>query len=250
MEINLKGKIILVTGASTGIGNAIAKSIAEANGTIVLHYNTNQEKADNLANAIGNQSKTFQANLEDPSSCIQLVKNVIDQYGKIDVLINNAGVAFENDLNSEDWIAMWDKTMAINLRAVGILCKELIPHFQKNGGGQIINIASRAAYRGETPEYLAYAASKGGVVSLGKSIARSYGKDNIKCYTIAPGFVRTEMAEQFIEKYGEEIAMKDLALQKLTEPKDLGPIITLLASGLADHATGTTIDLNAGSYLH
>ena len=97
---------------------------------------------------------------------------------------------------------------------------------------------------------MAYAASKGGVVSLTRSIARAYGKDGIKAFNIAPGFTRTDMAEEFIKAYGEEHAMQDIALDKLTEPKDIAPMVTFLASGMADHATGCTIDINAGSYVH
>jgi 3-oxoacyl-[acyl-carrier protein] reductase len=121
---------------------------------------------------------------------------------------------------------------------------------KRQSTGRIINISSRAAFRGDTAEYMAYAASKAGVSALTKSIARAYGKDGIKAFNIAPGFVRTEMAKDFIEQYGEEFATSDIALERLTEPKDIAPMVTFLASGLADHATGCTIDINAASYVH
>jgi NAD(P)-dependent dehydrogenase (short-subunit alcohol dehydrogenase family) len=111
-------------------------------------------------------------------------------------------------------------------------------------------MASRAAFRGDTIDYLAYAASKGGMVSLTRSIARGFGKQNIKAFLIAPGFVRTEMAQEFIDFYGEEKTIADLALPKLTEPDDIAPLVVFLASGMADHATGGTFDINAGSYVH
>jgi NAD(P)-dependent dehydrogenase (short-subunit alcohol dehydrogenase family) len=125
-----------------------------------------------------------------------------------------------------------------------------ILHFQKKGGGRIINISSRAAFRGDNPENLAYAASKAGMVALTKSIARGFGKENITSFLIAPGWVKTDMNKETIELLGEDAITNDLALNKLTEPEDLAPMIVLLASGLADHATGTTIDINAGSYVH
>ena len=140
--------------------------------------------------------------------------------------------------------------MAINLRAVELLCRLGIRHFQEHGGGRIINVASRAAFRGDIPEYMAYAASKGGVVALTRSIARAFGKDGICAFVIAPGWVRTQMAQDFIDEYGEEAATKDLALDRMTEPADLAPLVVLLASGLADHSTGGTFDVNAGSYVH
>ena len=104
--------------------------------------------------------------------------------------------------------------------------------------------------RGDTPDYLAYAASKGALVALTRSIARGYGKDGITAFNVAPGFTRTEMAQDFIDQYGEDFAMAGAALPEMTRPEDIAPIVVLLASGLADHATGATVDVNAGSYVH
>ena len=141
--------------------------------------------------------------------------------------------------------------MTVNLHSPAILCKKAVQHFiQKKASGRIINISSRAAYRGETADYLAYASSKAGLVALTRSIAKSFGKKGVKAFNIAPGFVQTDMAKAFMSQYGEEHAKEDIALERLTEPKDLAPLITFLASGMADHATGSTFDINAGSYLH
>jgi NAD(P)-dependent dehydrogenase (short-subunit alcohol dehydrogenase family) len=148
------------------------------------------------------------------------------------------------------WREAWDRTQAVNLRAPALLGRAALAHFAERGGGRIINIASRAAFRGDTPEYMAYAASKAGLVALTRSIARGYGKLNVKAFLVAPGFVRTEMAQQFFDAYGEAFALDDIALPALTEPEDLVPFVVLLASGLADHATGGTFDINAGSYVH
>ncbi len=114
----------------------------------------------------------------------------------------------------------------------------------------MVYISSRAAFRGETEEYLAYAASKGGVVSLGRTVARSFGKYNIKSFIIAPGFTETPMAENFISSAGRDKIVSENALAQLTQPNDISPIIVLMAAGLMDHATGSTIDFNAGSYIH
>lgn len=250
MEISLKGKVVLVTGGSRGIGEALCKGLSDAGASVALHFNSNAQKANEVLNDL--DSKTFQANLSSPSEIVQLFEQVIAYYGKIDVLINNAGVAISSDLDSDDevWLKDWDQTFAINTRAVGLLCKKAIQHFKERGGGRIINISSRAAFRGDTMDYLAYGASKGAIPSLTRSIARYCGKQNIKAFNIAPGFVRTDMAQDFMDQYGEEYALNDIALPELTEPKNLAPMVVLLASGLADHATGTTIDINAASYVH
>lgn len=252
MEISLKGKVVLVTGGSRGIGKAICEGLAEAGATVAVHYNSNKQLAEDLCLSLGNGAKPFQASLEDASATCLLFKQVVDHYDQLDVLINNAGVAMSSDIHMEDaaWITDWEKTFAVNTRATGLLCKKAIQHFESVGGGSIINISSRAAFRGDTMDYLAYGASKGAIPSLTRSIARHCGKQNIKAFNIAPGFVRTDMAQDFMDQYGESFALDDIALTELTEPKNLAPMVILLASGLADHATGTTIDINAGSYVH
>lgn len=250
MKIDLSNQTVLVTGASRGIGKSIAGGLAASGARVAVHFNKNRETAEQLAKTIGNRSKTFQADLASTDSCQLLFKEVVAEFGQINVLVNNAGIFLMSPLASDSWLNDWNKTMDVNLRATALLSKLAIEHFQHKGGGRIINIASRAAFRGDNPEHLAYAASKGGMVALTKSIARGFGKDNITAFLIAPGWVKTDMNKETIEQYGESSITKDLALNTLTQPSDLSPIITLLASGLADHATGTTIDVNAGSYVH
>lgn len=252
MEISLKGKVVLITGGSRGIGEGFCRALSKAGAQIALHFNSNTEKAATVISEIETTSKAFQANLEQVEEVNLLFKQVKEHFGQIDVLVNNAGIAISSDigLNEEQWLKDWDQTFAVNTRATGLLCKMAIAHFREIGGGSIINISSRAAFRGDTLDYLAYGASKGAIPSLTRSIARYCGKENIKAFNIAPGFVRTDMAQEFMDQYGESFALNDIALPELTEPKDLAPMIVLLASGLADHATGSTIDINAASYVH
>lgn len=253
MYINLSGLNILVTGASKGIGKAIATKLAEAGATIAIHYNKNVREAENLAHILGNESKAFQADLTKPAEAIKLFERVTLEMGSIEILVNNAGVAKSVPLKTGDdqWLKYWDATMAVNLASPAILCKKAIEHFlERKSSGKIINITSRAAYRGDTEDYMAYASSKAGLVSLTASIARAYGKNGIKAFNVAPGFVRTDMAQEFISQYGEEHAKGDIALERLTEAKDIAPLITFIASGMVDHATGSTFDVNAGSYIH
>lgn len=252
MYINLSGLNVLVTGASKGIGKAIASKLAEAGATVAVHYNKNMREAENLAHVLGNESKSFQADLSLPDGAAQLFDRVILEMGSLEILINNAGIAepAKIDAKEADWMQAWNNNIQVNLTSAGILCKKVIEHFLKrNSAGRIINITSRAAFKGDTAEYMAYAASKAGLVALTRSIAGAYGKDGIKAFNIAPGFVRTDMARKIMEEYGTEIGVEDIALERMTEPKDIAPLVTFLASGMADHATGSTIDVNAGSYM-
>lgn len=252
MKISLKGKVALVTGGSRGIGEGICKALGESEATVAIHFNQNESRAEALAAQIRHGSKAFQADLSNTASVTNLFKQVEGHYGKVDVLVNNAGVAISSAMNGgdEDWVSDWNQMFVVNALATGLLCKKAVNHMQTIGGGRIINISSRAAFRGDTEDYLAYGASKGAVVSLTRTIARYYGKQNIMAFNIAPGFVRTDMAQDFMDQYGEDYALNDIALNKLTEPKDLAPTVVFLASGLADHATGSTIDINAASYVH
>jgi NAD(P)-dependent dehydrogenase (short-subunit alcohol dehydrogenase family) len=203
---------------------------------------------------LGSSIHLIKADLSGAMEVAQLFSETLEYFdGRLDGIVNNAGIALSSDIhkNAVEWTDDWLKTMDVNVNAVGLLCKRSVVQFQKQeAGGRIVNISSRAAFRGDTADYLAYATSKGAVVSLTKSIARAFGKQNIKAFTVAPGFVRTDMAQQFINQYGEDYALNDIALTKLTEPKDVAPTIAMLMSGLMDHATGTTIDINAGSYVH
>jgi 3-oxoacyl-[acyl-carrier protein] reductase len=251
MHIDLSKQIVLVTGAAGGIGKAIVEQLSKAGATVAVHYHTGEAMADDLAKRAGNDSKAFYADLNDMHSTRLMFEKLMEAYQKLDVLINNAGVFIHSPVSMEDdeWLGLWNKTLNINLTAAAYLCKLAIPGFIKNGGGRIIHIASRAAFRGDTEDYLAYAASKAGMVALSRSIARAYGKNNIKSFVVAPGFIRTKMAEEFIQMAGEEKILKEIALPTLTEPEDLAPTILFLASGHMDHATGCSIDINAASYV-
>lgn len=252
MKIDLTDKNVLVTGASRGIGKAIALALAECGAKVGIHYFRNEQHARDVAKEIGKKAFIFKANLEEGMEVGELFHAAVEEFGQLHVLINNAGISIHSDVEGDDikFVNDWMKTMDVNLNAVGYLCKMAIDHFTKFLEGRIINISSRAAFRGDTKDYLAYAASKGGIVALTRSIARAYGKQGIKAFNVAPGFVRTDMAQDFFDTYGEAYAIDDIALNSLTEPKDIGPMVALLASGLADHATGCTIDINAGSYVH
>lgn len=252
MQINLSNQRILVTGASRGIGRAIATQLSESGAEVLIHYNKNLEEARKLQSNLKNTSHLVHVDLSDLSQVVGWIPKLVEKYGNIDAVVNNAGIAISSpdDLSTLEWLSAWQQTMDVNTTSLAIICKEFLEHAQKNKNGRIINISSRAAFRGDTKDYLAYGASKAAIVSLTRSIARYYGKEGIKAFLIAPGFTRTDMAQDFFDQYGEAYALNDIALNQLTEPEDIAPIVTLLCSGLADHSTGCTIDINAGSYVH
>jgi 3-oxoacyl-[acyl-carrier protein] reductase len=252
MQVKLKNKHIIVTGASRGIGRSIAEHLVAAGATVAMQYNENKNRAEKVQSTLGGRALLYKCDFENRLDVSGFFNQVIKDLKRIDVLVNNAGIAISSDPAKNDvaWIDDWLRTLDINLNSTALLCKKAIDHFKNVGGGTIINMASRAAFRGDTADYMAYAASKAGIVGLTRSIARAYGKEGIKAFIVAPGFVRTEMAQEFIDQYGEDYAMKDVALSDLPEPDDIARFVTFLAGGMADHATGGTFDINSGSYLH
>jgi 3-oxoacyl-[acyl-carrier protein] reductase len=251
MKIDLNGKIVLVTGATGGIGAAAARGLAQCGATVAVHGHRQTKKAIQIAQVLDRGSRPFFADLAKPGNAERLFDSVLKTYGRIHVLVNNAGIYRSSPLGKRTrrWLADWDQTLAVNLTSAAVLARSAIRHFQRTGGGRIINIASRAALRGDTRNYLAYAAAKGGMVAMSKTIARAFGKDDIMSFVIAPGYVRTPMTARYIREHGEKSIIREMSLNKITEPEDIVPTIILMASGMMDHATGGTIDINAGSYV-
>lgn len=250
--IDLSGKVILVTGASSGIGAATVETLAKAGANVILHYGHKQQAAAAIATQIGlDKCYLLKADLAEKNAAVKLWQEAIAWKGKIDILVNNAGIFVAASIDDEIdiWSNAWQQTLQVNLIAVADLCREAIRYFQTCDGGTIINIASRAAFRGDDPQHIHYAASKGGVISLTRTIARGFAKDNILAYAVAPGFVRTDMVESYLQEVGEEFATRDIPLGKLATPEDVANFVAFLASGLAPHATGATIDINGASYV-
>ena len=254
----LSGKIILMTGASRGIGAVAFEQAIAAGGDVILHYGKSHDAAARLADAAHlaevegpERCLKISADLAEPQEVARLWDEALAWKGRIDVLVNNAAIYEPADVDwgLEDWHASWARTLQINLQAPADLCRAAIHHYRTRGGGIIVNVLSRGAYRGELAEFGHYAASKGALGSLTRTIARAFAKDGVLAYCVSPGWSATEMAIQGAPPEVLEAARREIPLGELTPPEDVAEIITFLSSGRARHATGVTVDVTGGSYM-
>ncbi|MCJ9429201.1 SDR family NAD(P)-dependent oxidoreductase [Kordiimonas marina] len=247
----LEGQTILVTGASRGIGAATAQLVLELGGTLVGSYQNAPGKLDTLQAEYGaDRVLSVQVNLGEKGAGKRLWQEAMAFKGRIDGLVNNAGIAPETPIDADDevWDKDWADVIAVNLQAVADLCRAAVLAFKKQGGGRIVTVASRAAFRGDIPECLHYAASKGALVAMMRSIARAYAKDGIYGFIIAPGWVKTDMATGIYEP-GNEYKLQEIPMGDAAPAEEVGNMITFLLSGKVDNATGATFDINGASYV-
>jgi NAD(P)-dependent dehydrogenase (short-subunit alcohol dehydrogenase family) len=232
---------ILATGTSRGIGAAIAARLDRPDVRFVGH-----------SSRPGEDSR-IPADLDEPGAASALWAEALDRLdGRIDVLVNNAGIfeAAPIDLPDADWLAAWERTMRINLTASAELCRLAVQHFAtRSGGGRIVNVASRAAYRGDSPAHWHYAASKAGMVAMTKSIARGYAKDGVLAFAVCPGFTMTGMAEDYLESRGGDKLLADIPLGRVAMPDEVAETVRWLALDAPASATGAVIDINGASYV-
>lgn len=250
----LFGKRILVTGASRGIGAAIAKSLGEAGAHVISHYSSFPDGAEEAMRAIPDARKSFiKADLSKPGAGRDLWREAVETVGEIDVFVNNAGVnietAFEGDIQA--WDNGWQETFQINVFEAANIMKEAVNHFLTRGGGIVISLSSWSGQKGSAlPTLPAYAASKAAVKALTQTVASSYAKQGIYAYIISPGIVKTRMADlAAIVRGGEEKMKAALAMGELVPPSEIGELAVFLASGRCRHLTGATIDINGASYV-
>jgi len=251
--ITLEDRPVLVTGASKGIGAAIARVCLEAGARVILHWHSEQGEADTLASQYGSErTHLLQADLADKGAVRRLWQDAVNWAGAIDGLVNNAAVMpySSPDDAVEAWDSDWEAAWAVNLRAVADLCREAVRHMTARGQGSIVNIASRAAFRGDLPDAMHYAASKGAVVALTRSLAKSYAKAGLSVYAVAPGWVRTERVAPRIDAPENAHMLAEIPMGDAAPPREVGNIVAFLLSGLAPHATGATVDINGASYFH
>jgi 3-oxoacyl-[acyl-carrier protein] reductase len=246
----LTDKTVFVTGATRGIGAAIVAALHADGARVLGHFGRDADSAKTLLAQYPERLTFLQANLMDPEAIADLWQEAQAVSGKIDVLVNNAGIYVGSSLdNSTEWAKGWAENIQVNLRAPADLCRHAIRHFQSQGGGIIVNMASRSSHRGDGPEHLAYGAAKGGLLALTKGIARGYAHENILAYAIAPGWVRTAMADDHIATVGEDAVTSALPMREVTPPGDVANMVAFCASGKCRHATGSTIDITGADYV-
>tara|TARA_A100001037_G_scaffold166468_1_gene149748 strand:- start:13188 stop:13964 length:777 start_codon:yes stop_codon:yes gene_type:complete len=248
---DLEEKIILVTGGSRGIGAEIVRQSIKEGAKVILHYGKSHDAAISIQDEVGkDKCQIISADLMKNKEILSLWEKSWEWRGRIDVLVNNAGIYEPVDVadNFTDWTDAWSKTLQINLLATAHLSRLAILAYRECGGGTIINITSRAAFRGDTHFHMHYAASKGGQTALTSTISRGYGGDGITCYSIAPGWVDTEMAREGAEKVGWDYVLKDLPLGEMVPPREVANVAVFMASGKARHLTGSSVSINGGSF--
>jgi NAD(P)-dependent dehydrogenase (short-subunit alcohol dehydrogenase family) len=228
---------ILVTGTSRGIGKAIAASLS---GHKVIGHSS--RGGDGM----------IAADLSAPGAAGRLWQEALERLGgRIDVLVNNAGIfeAAPVDLPAEEWAAQWERTMRVNLTAAAELCRLAILHFREQGGGRIVNVASRAGHRGDSPAHWHYAASKAGMIAMTKTIARGYAGDGVLAFAVAPGFTASDMVEDYMASRGGQKIVADIPLGRVATAGEVAETVRWLALDAPASATGTVIDVNGASYV-
>jgi NAD(P)-dependent dehydrogenase (short-subunit alcohol dehydrogenase family) len=247
---SLLGQRVLVTGGTGGIGVAIVERLAEEGAWPLIHYGRDRASAEALLDRISGKGTILQADLSSADGPFQLWQQAQDS-GRIHALVNNAGIRSEVSVDAEPeaWKAAWMREFQVNFFAAADLCKQAIQHFRANGGGKIVNMASRAGQRGYAANAMPYGATKAALVNLTKSIAVSFAREGIFAVAIAPGWVRTEMAEEFVAKNGKAAAVADIPIGEMAEPSEVAELVSFVLRPSQLSLNGATLDVNGGSYI-
>ncbi|MDZ7290706.1 MAG: 3-oxoacyl-ACP reductase FabG [candidate division KSB1 bacterium] len=247
--IDLSNQVMLITGASRGIGRATALLAAKAGASVAINYRQAKSDADSLvAEIVKNRGKAaaFQADVGNYSEVEKMVAAVLQHFGQIDILVNNAGIWTYGAIDTMPE-AVWDETMAANLKSIYNCCRLVVPHMKARRSGKIINISSTAGQRGEA-FHSHYAATKGAIISFTKSLAPELAPYNILVNCVAPGWVATDMSNAAIAEEGENITNL-IPLRRPGTPEEIAGAILFLASDLASYITGEILNVNGGNVL-
>ena len=245
-------KVILITGSSRGIGRVAAQQFAEKGGRVIIHYNRNRQAAEETEAVLaGGPHMIVQADVGDPVAVEKMVNTAVSHMGQIDILVNNAAVYEDHPLaevSYAEWQASWQRVIGANLFGAANMTYCVGQQMIRQGNGRIVNVSSRGAFRGE-PTGPAYGASKAALNALGQSLAKYLAPFNIFVTTVAPGFVETDMAKDFLDgPLGDEIRQQS-PLQRVARPEEVAYTILFLASEGAEFLTGCVVDINGASYL-
>ena len=249
--ISFEGKVMLITGGTRGIGAACSRMFAEGGADVAMSYLSDHDAAQKLAAELAAMDADCLAvagDLSREEDAANLVNETIERFGRIDVLVNNHGIWTEGAVDTMS-VETWDKTIAVNLRAVFLVTQQVVRQMKKQGSGTIINVSSTAGQRGEA-FHSHYAASKGALISMTKSWSSELTPNGITCNAVAPGWVDTEMCgDVFSDAAYKEEVRKSIPIGRIPPPEDIAGPIIFLASDLARHITGEIINVNGGSVL-
>jgi len=250
--MNFKDKKVLITGASRGIGKSTALAFAEKGAKVGINYRTNEKEANKtLAELAGEGHVLLQKDISEKNGAKELIEDFISIYGGVGILVNNAGIFNPHKIDEVDfgeWSLVWETTFQTNLFAVAHLCYWASQSMIKSGGGKIINVSSRGAFRGE-PNAPAYGASKAALNALSQSLAKKLAPYNIAVGVVAPGFTETEMGADALTPEERERLLAESPFKRMAQPKEVAHAILFLASEGAEYSSGTIIDVNGASYL-
>jgi NAD(P)-dependent dehydrogenase (short-subunit alcohol dehydrogenase family) len=250
--IDLTHKVALITGASRGIGAETATRFGLAGASVAVNYTRSEKEAHDVAASIADgRGFAIRADIAEGAQVEMMIASVVEHFGRLDILVNNAAIYDFNPFDGDDfaaWERGWRRTFDVNVFGAANAAFLAMREMRKSGGGKIINVASRAAFRGET-EFADYGASKAALVNLTRSMARACAKDNIVTSCVAPGFIETEMARGELEKHYDDI-VGQIPLRRVGSVGDVAAAILFLASPMADYLNGVTIDVNGGSWFH
>lgn len=250
--MNFSGKTVLVTGASGSIGQAIVRTFADAGARVAVHYHAGREAAEGLiATLPGDGHISVGADIGDGASVQQMVEQVIAAFGRLDILVNNAGIAIEHPVarvDYEEWQRVWRKVLDVNLIGSANASYCAARHMIEQGGGRIVNVSSRGAYRGE-PEQTSYGASKAGMSALSQSLAKELAPFKIYVTAVAPGWVEGGMAREALEGPGADAVRQQSPVGRIAYPEEVAYTVAFLASDGAEFLTGGVVDINGASHL-
>ncbi|MGI3785507.1 MAG: SDR family NAD(P)-dependent oxidoreductase [Janthinobacterium lividum] len=251
MTGSVADRVVLVTGGSRGIGRAAVRALHRDGFHVVLHHRSSAAAVQDLVSELGDERvHVVAADLAVPGEPERLWAEALAWRGRIDVLVNNAGVYLASPLDDAvGWDAGWNDNLTINLLAPATLCRLAVTHWRglrDSVGGIVVNVTSRAAHRGDDADHLAYGASKGGLQSLTKGIARAFARDRVLAYDIAPGWVLTDMMTDGPEA---DALAASMPMGEITPPEDVAEVIAFLASGRSRHTSGATIDVTGADYV-
>ena len=248
----MDGRAVLVTGAGRGIGRAVAQAFADQGDRVAVHYGRSAgPAADVLASLPGTGHVAVQADLADPAAVRRMVDEAATALGGLDVLVNNAGIYTPHpitEVSYEQWQAAWQETLAVNLTGAANVTWCAVQHMIPRGGGRVVNVSSRGAFRGE-PGQPAYGASKAGLNALGQSLARALAPHGISVSTVAPGFVATDMAADGLAGPRGDSIRGQSPFGRVATADEIAAAVLYLASAQAEWASGSILDLNGASYL-